>query len=253
MNSFLSKNYSRFLSPNNKSLNIDRKKEILKKIIEKEVENLIKLQNELNDLKSEKTMKIILKNNYINERDILKKEIKDIKLNNKTEEEKVNKELEEIKKSNELNLNLKDKDNILKLNNYKANIEKIVNEEKIKKKNELTQYKKKFDINKNDNEVENKYEKSLREYKKKTAKIIEITKGAVSKKKERINLLKNRYANEIEKIEEKNNLEIKIKKKELYEIINTELLKINNLKSSNRCRNGSSINLSSNLYSIDIY
>ena len=221
--------------------NLDKKKEMIKALINDRKEEIDNLKKEINNLKTEQTIKIIIKNNVINDIDNLKKSIKFIKLKNHFEELKVNIELEKLKKLNIKEQNIINNEYNKKIKNYEKENELLIDEEKRKKENELIKYKEDKYNNYQNNKDENYYSKNLFEYKMDKDELIKNKIKKINREKiqldvyrqysiQKIRNIKNEFDIEINnKNEELNNL----KKREIERLKRNKMTKIKSSRSIN--------------------
>ena len=183
------------------------KKQYLKNYISQKDKEYKNLKIETNNLRTQKTINIILKNNLINERDNLKKLIKSYLFNIELEKRVANKVYNNIKISNKAQNDFIKKENEQKIVEYRKDTEFLINEEK--KKIEI------FRRNINHEKIKNKddyYQKLLDEDKKKKNDIIKKKMHKLSIESDKLNRRKINSKIKLERLEESINKEIKNKK-----------------------------------------
>ncbi len=173
-------------------LELINEKENLKKYILQEDEKYRNLKNKTDDLRTQRTINIILKNNLINERDNLKSLIKKYKLQKILEKIKFERKRKQLEKLNLIKCLLFKNNNDRVIEEYKMKTEKLI--DIAKEKIELLQHEKnKLKFNDDDN-----YQKSLYKFKEENKKIIKKKLSSISK--HRYKLKKVREISENKKI-----------------------------------------------------
>ncbi len=173
-------------------LELINEKENLKKYILQEDEKYRNLKNKTDDLRTQRTINIILKNNLINERDNLKSLIKTYKLQKILEKIKFERKRKQLEKLNLIKCLLFKNNNDRVIEEYKMKTEKLI--DVAKEKIELLQHEKnELKFNDDDN-----YQKSLYKFKEENKKIIKKKLSSISK--HRYKLKKVREISENKKI-----------------------------------------------------
>ncbi len=173
-------------------LELINEKENLKKYILQEDEKYRNLKNKTDDLRTQRTINIILKNNLINERDNLKSLIKTYKLQKILEKIKFERKRKQLEKLNLIKCILIKNNNDRVIEEYKMKTEKLI--DVAKEKIELLQHEKnELKFNDDDN-----YQKSLYKFKEENKKIIKKKLSSISK--HRYKLKKVREISENKKI-----------------------------------------------------
>ena len=203
----------------------------LKKYILQEDEKYNKLKNKTDDLRTQRTINIILKNNLINERDNLKSLIKSYKLQKLIDIIKSERKRKQFEKINIIKCLIIKNNNDRKIQKYKMETQKLIDAEK--KKIELLQQEKNYlKFNDDDN-----YQKSLDEFKEENKKIIIKKLNNISKNRHKLNKAREISEKRIKKYETIIDEEISYKKNILknysYENLkfhNNLINKYNNIK-----------------------
>ena len=197
------------------SQNLEGKMEMIQKLKDSLEEKYNYLLKEIEQLKNERTIKIILKNNFINEKAILMKSIKDIKKQSDLKENKIKDKLEELEKQSNLELNIIDKENKKKIEIIKENNKKIIQDKILERNIDIENYKNLiYNINIKEKK-NNKYNELFEKYKKSKDNLIKQKEFSISK--QRYNIRKNRLSSlkKYNEINENYSLIVKAKKKKL--------------------------------------
>ena len=204
-------------------------KENLKKYILQEDEKYNKLKNKTDDLRTQRTINIILKNNLINERDNLKSLIKSYKLQKLIEKIKSERERKQFEKISIIKYLLIKNNNDREIEKYKIETEKLIDvaKEKIKL---LQLEKNNLKFNDDDN-----YRKSLDEFKEENKKIIKKKLNIISKNRHKLNKAREISEKKIKKYETIINEEISYRKNILRNYTYVNLTFHNSL--INQCNN----------------
>ena len=204
-------------------------KENLKKYILQEDEKYNKLKNKTDDLRTQRTINIILKNNLINERDNLKSLIKSYKLQTLIENIKSERERKQFQKISIIKYLLIKNNNDRKIEKYKMETEKLI--DAAKEKIELLQLEKNY-LKFNDDDS---YQKSLDEFKEENKKIIKKKLNIISKNRHKLNKAREISEKKIKKYETIINEEISYRKNILRNYTYVNLTFHNSL--INQCNN----------------
>ena len=210
-------------------LKLINEKENLKKYILLEDEKYNKLKNKTDDLRTQRTINIILKNNLINERDNLKSLIKSYKLQKLIEKVKSERERKQFEKISIIKYLLIKNNNDREIEKYKIETEKLIDvaKEKIKL---LQLEKNNLKFNEDDN-----YRKSLDEFKEENKKIIKKKLNIISKNRHKLNKAREISEKKIKKYETIINEEISYRKNILRNYAYVNLTFHNSL--INQCKN----------------
>ena len=210
-------------------LKLINEKENLKKYILLEDEKYNKLKNKTDDLRTQRTINIILKNNLINERDNLKSLIKSYKLQKLIEKVKSERERKQFEKISIIKYLLIKNNNDREIEKYKIETEKLIDvaKEKIKL---LQLEKNNLKFNEDDN-----YRKSLDEFKEENKKIIKKKLNIISKNRHKLNKAREISEKKIKKYETIINEEISYRKNILRNYTYVNLTFHNSL--INQCNN----------------
>lgn len=210
-------------------LKLINEKENLKKYILQEDEKYNKLKNKTDDLRTQRTINIILKNNLINERDNLKSLIKSYKLQKLIEKIKSERERKQFEKISIIKYLLIKNNNDREIEKYKIETEKLIDvaKEKIKL---LQLEKNNLKFNDDDN-----YRKSLDEFKEENKKIIKKKLNIISKNRHKLNKAREISEKKIKKYETIINEEISYRKNILRNYTYVNLTFHNSL--INQCNN----------------
>ena len=210
-------------------LKLINEKENLKKYILLEDEKYNKLKNKTDDLRTQRTINIILKNNLINERDNLKSLIKSYKLQKLIEKIKSERERKQFEKISIIKYLLIKNNNDREIEKYKIETEKLIDvaKEKIKL---LQLEKNNLKFNDDDN-----YRKSLDEFKEENKKIIKKKLNIISKNRHKLNKAREISEKKIKKYETIINEEISYRKNILRNYTYVNLTFHNSL--INQCNN----------------
>ena len=210
-------------------LKLINEKENLKKYILQEDEKYNKLKNKTDDLRTQRTINIILKNNLINERDNLKSLIKSYKLQKLIEKIKSERERKQFEKISIIKYLLIKNNKDREIEKYKIETEKLIDvaKEKIKL---LQLEKNNLKFNDDDN-----YRKSLDEFKEENKKIIKKKLNIISKNRHKLNKAREISEKKIKKYETIINEEISYRKNILRNYTYVNLTFHNSL--INQCNN----------------
>lgn len=210
-------------------LKLINEKENLKKYILQEDEKYNKLKNKTDDLRTQRTINIILKNNLINERDNLKSLIKSYKLQKLIEKIKSERERKQFEKISIIKYLLIKNNNDREIEKYKIETEKLIDvaKEKIKL---LQLEKNNLKFNDDDN-----YRKSLDEFKEENKRVFKKKLNIISKNRHKLNKAREISEKKIKKYETIINEEISYRKNILRNYTYVNLTFTNSL--INQCNN----------------
>ena len=203
----------------------EKEKEKLKNYLYQNDENYQKLKNETDDLRTQKTIKIILKNNLLNERDILESLIKEYKFQNIIEKIKTNRKRKQLEILNIIKYKIIKDENERIIKEYKFETENLINLEK--KKIELLQLELNY-LKFNDDEYD-EYQNILDEYKKENITIIKKKIHLISKERNKLNKSREKSEIKVRNFENSINKEISDKRNKLRNFSNQKLSVKNNL------------------------
>lgn len=207
-----------------------KEKKIVKNFILEKEEIYKNLKNEINDLNTERTIKILLKNNLINVRDNIKYLINSYKIKNIFEKIKTNKKRKQFEIISILKyILIKDK-NERKIQEYKKETENLIDVSKMK--NELLKTKLNCLKSKDDS-----YQNKLDTYRHKNRDLIKRKIDRISHERDKLNKSREKSDLKIKRFETLINQEIDSRRNLLrnysYNKIDFKMNKYNNIQTIN--------------------
>ena len=207
-----------------------KEKKIVKNFILEKEEIYKNLKNEINDLNTERTIKILLKNNLINVRDNIKYLINSYKIKNIFEKIKTNKKRKQFEIISILKyILIKDK-NERKIQEYKKETENLIDVSKMK--NELLKTKLNCLKSKDDS-----YQNKLDTYRQNNRDLIKRKIDRISHERDKLNKSREKSDIKIKKFETLINQEIDSRRNLLrnysYNKIDFKMNKYNNIQTIN--------------------
>ena len=207
-----------------------KEKKIVKNFILEKEEIYKNLKNEINDLNTERTIKILLKNNLINVRDNIKYLINSYKIKNIFEKIKTNKKRKQFEIISILKyILIKDK-NERKIQEYKKETENLIDVSKMK--NELLKTKLNCLKSKDDS-----YQNKLDTYRQNNRDLIKRKIDRISHERDKLNKSREKSDLKIKRFETLINQEIDSRRNLLrnysYKNMNFKMNKYNNIQTIN--------------------